>query len=165
MYKSYLHKFPYFPTSLRVGGTNTSNMQTEYSTQTATMTFLKLFVKVFTSILLIFTMQANGTYQLTNDGATAGTIYSIHGRWKEHGDTDFTGLMQTMNNNYCLFMDKTTFYALFEDPTTKAVLKDNALTLLNNTYCGKMMENSVHADPSPEATAMLALAKKLPFSY
>ena len=106
MYKYILHTFPYFTTSLRGGGTNTSNVQTEFSAQTATMTFLKLFVKVFTSVLLISNMQANGTYQLTNDGATAGTIYSIHGQWKEHGDTDFTGLMQTMNNNYHLFMDE-----------------------------------------------------------
>ena len=82
MYKSYLHNFTYFPTSSRGGGigtTNASNVQTEYSAQTATMIFLKLFVKVFTSILLIFTMQVNGTYQLTNNGATAGAIYSIHG--------------------------------------------------------------------------------------
>ena len=164
MYKSYLRKFPYFPTSLR-GGTNASNVQTEYLAQTATMTFLKLFVKVFTSVLLIFTMQANRTYQLTNNGATAGAIYSIHGHWKEHGDAEFSGLMQTMNNNYRPFMDETVFHSLFVDPTTKAVLKANELTLVNNWYCEKMLEVSIHTEPSAEATAMLALAKKIPLSY
>ena len=110
-------------------------------------------------------MQAKGTYQLTNNGATAGAIYSIHGHWKEHGDAEFAGLMQTMNNNYRLFIDETIFCALFEDPTTKAVLKADALTLVNNWYCGKMLEVSVHVDPLPEATAILTLAKKIPFSY
>ena len=128
MYKFILHTFLYFTTSLRGDGTNDSNVQTEYLAQTATMTLFKLFIKVFTLILLIFTMQAKGTYQLTNNGATAGAIYSIHGCWKEHGDPNFAGLMQTMNNNYRLFMDEAVFLTLFVDPTTKAVLKDDALT-------------------------------------
>ena len=110
-------------------------------------------------------MQANRTYQLTNNNATAGAIYSIHGRWKDHGDAEFAGLMQTMNNNYHLFMDEAIFCALFEDPTTKAVLKFDALTQVNDWYCQKMLEFFNHAGPLAEATAMLALAKKIPLSY
>ena len=165
MYKFILHTFLYFPTSLRGGGTNDSNVKTEFSAQTVTMTFLKLFIKVFTSILLIFTMQVNEAYQLTNDDATAGAIYSIYGQWKEHGDADFTGLMQTMNNHYCLYMDEAIYCALFEAPTTKAVLKTDALTQVNDWYCKKMLECSDHMDPSTEATATFALAKKIPLSY
>ena len=165
MYKSYLCKFPYFPTSIRDGGTNASNVQTEYSTQSVTMTFLKLFVKVFTSILLPITMQVNRTYQLTNTGATAGTIYSINGRWKEHVDGKFASLMQTMNNNYQLFMDEAVFCSLFVDPTTKTVLKADALSLVNNLYCEKMLEVSIHTEPSTETTAMLALSRKIPLLY
>ena len=62
-------------------------------------------------------------------------------------------------------MDEAAYCLLFEDPTTKAVLKADALTLLNDWYCGKMLEVSAHMDPSTEAMVMLELSKKIPLSY
>ena len=127
------------------------------------MTFLKLFVKLFTSILLIliFTIQNNGSYQLQNNGA--GVIYSIHGRWKEHGDAKFTSLMQTLNNHCRLYIKEDSYHTLFEEQTTKAVLKSNALDLVDEWYCRKMLDISNQVDLSLEATVMMTMVKKIPF--
>ena len=35
--------------------------------------------------------------------------------------------MQTLNNHYCLYKEEDIYLTLFEDPTTKAVLKLNTL--------------------------------------
>lgn len=45
------------------------------------------------------------------------------------------------------------------------MLKADSLTQVNNWYCEKMLELSDHMDPTTEAMAMLALAKKIPLSY
>ena len=62
-------------------------------------------------------------------------------------------------------MEKDIYYILFEDPTTKAALKSNALGLVDEWYCRKMLDISNQMDPSPEATTMMTMVKKIHFSY
>ena len=129
------------------------------------MTFFKLFVKLFTNILLIltFTMQPNGSYQLQNTGVSV--IYSVHGCWKKHGDAKFVGLMQTLNNHYRIYMEKDIYLTIFEDATTKAKLKRNALDLVNDWYCQQVLDILNQVDPSPKAITMMNMIKKIPCSY
>ena len=160
MYSFFLHTYQYLTTSL--GDGTGSNVQTEFSAQTTTMIFLKLFIKLFACILSI-TMQTNGTYQLQNSGFRCN--YSVNGCWKEHGNTKFSGLMPTLNNHYHLYMDEAIYLTLFENPTTKAILKSNALDLINDWYCGKILMISNQTGPPTETTTMMTMVKKIPFSY
>ena len=61
-------------------------------------------------------------------------------------------------------MEEDIYLTLFKDTTTYAVLKSNALDLVNNWYCGKTLEIADQADPSLEAAAMITMVKKILFS-